>query len=112
MSSDSFTTPTASLLCSVSSKSNSSDKEERKKYPWTGPDVYQAFFRPHETKPNVHVCRVCTHERSCDMKRSYGNLYQKHIMTDHASSFEEDMLVYMESKKKGKMIETHFWKTT
>ena len=29
-------------------------------------------------------------------------------MTDHASSFEEEMVLYMQSKSKSKMIETHF----
>ena len=29
-------------------------------------------------------------------------------MTDHASSFEEEMVVYMQSKEKSKMVETRF----
>ena len=29
-------------------------------------------------------------------------------MTDHASSFEEEMVVYMQSKGKSKMVETRF----
>ena len=103
MSIEAFTPP-KSLICSVSSALISSDK----KYPWTGADVYKAYFTKHETKTNVHVCRVCNRERSCDIKRSYGNLYQKHVMTDHASSFEEEMVLYMQSKSKSKMIETHF----
>jgi len=103
MSIEAFTTP-KSLICSVSSTLISSDK----KYPWTGADVYKAYFSKHETKANVHVCRVCNHERSCDIKRSYGNLCQKHVMTDYASSFEEEMVVYMQSNEKSKMVETHF----
>ena len=32
-----------------------------------------------------------------------GNLYQKHVMTDHASSYEQEMQDFMKSKNSGKM---------
>ena len=66
------------------------------------------IFTPHETKSNIHICRVCSRERSCDIKRSYGNLYQKHIMTDPASTYEQEMDNNMKSTQMGKTINTHF----
>ena len=51
-----------------------------------------------------HTTRVCSRERSCDIKRSYGNLYQ----IDHASTYEQEIDNYMKSKHMRKTINTHF----
>ena len=33
-----------------------------KKHSWTGKDIYNVYFTPHETKSNINICRVCSRE--------------------------------------------------
>ena len=43
-------------------KSLSSSRNSEKKHSWTGKDIYNVYFTPHETKSNINICRVCSRE--------------------------------------------------
>ena len=95
---DAFLTPKASLICS-----------EIRNVPWSWKGMYAAYYMPHEKKPNIDIFQACNREKGCDIKRSFANLIQKHIMVDHATSFEKlgNGRIYV-VKRKGKKINIHF----
>ena len=76
---------------SISSDTTKSVNTE-KKHPWSRRDVYNAMFVEFAIDKDLVTLKEA------------GNLYQKHVMTDHSSGYEQELHDFMKSKNSGKMM--------